>query len=265
MLMKCFKYEFKKMVKFLCIFYFLSLFFSGLSRAIGMVGDSFAITFLTAFTQGAAISMMFSVLINCFMRTWAEIRTSFYSDQAYLTHSLPVEKKDHYFSKVITAVILVFVNMIVILGSLAILFLNKEVWTFLKGFLEPVAQFFDVNMYVMLGALFVIVYLELLSGMASGFFGIIMGHRHNQHKILSSIIYGFVFYLLGEVVLLITLVVAGLFDPSFMDIFTTSNLFALGSDMAVTLVIISTVVYFLFATAGFYLGYHFFKKGVNVD
>ena len=117
----------------------------------------------------------------------------------------------------------------------------------------------------MLTALFVIIFLELLSGIASGFFGIIMGHRHNQHKILFSVIYGFVFYLLGEGVLVITLIIAGLFDPSFMDIFTTSNLFAIGSGTASALVIISCVVYLLFASVGFYLGYHFFKKGVNVD
>ena len=265
MLKKCLKYEMKKMVKFLSIFFFLALFFSLLSRGISAIGDSFVITFLSAFMQGAAISMMFSILINCFMRIWAEIRTSFYLDQSYLTHTLPVEKKTLYFSKVISASVLVLISMLAVLICLAILFLKGNTIDFLKSVLEPVALYFDMKIWVMLTGLFVLIYLELMSGMASGFFGLVFGHTRLQHKILSSVVFGFLFYMAGEGVLVIVMFALGLMHPSFMEIFKTNDLFALNSDHAVLLVIISFVVYFLFAVFGFFLGYRIFKKGVNVD
>lgn len=253
------------MLKFLSIFFGLAVFFSALSRGISSIGDSFVITFFAAFTQGAAISMMFSILINCFMRIWAEFRTSFYSDQSYLTHTLPVEKKTLYLSKVINAAIYLFISMLMILLCLAILFLNKDVWEFLKAFLEPIAQYFHMNLWVMLIGFLLLIYLELMSGMASGFFGLVLGHRRLAHKILFSVIFGFLFYLLGEWILVVVMFGVGFMDPSFMEIFKTNDLFALDSGSAVTLVVLSLVVYFLFAVSGFFLGYRFFKKGVNVD
>ena len=66
-------------------------------------------------TYGIAISMMINSLVNCLMRLWARFVKNLYKDESYITHTLPVEKKDIYLSKVLSALITIFTTTVVII------------------------------------------------------------------------------------------------------------------------------------------------------
>ena len=105
MLRKLLKYDLKYMFKFLIIFYSLAIFFGTLTRIFLSIENSLIMNIIGQVCSGAAISMMFSILINNLMRFWVRFRSNFYGDESYLTHTLPISKSTLYLSKALTSII----------------------------------------------------------------------------------------------------------------------------------------------------------------
>ena len=112
MLIRLLKYDVKKIIKFLTVFFVLALFFGVLTRIFGAIDDSLAVTIIKGICNGTTISMMFSLLINCFMRSWVLFRASLFGDESYLTHTLPIDRKTHYTAKACTAAISILFCMV---------------------------------------------------------------------------------------------------------------------------------------------------------
>ena len=74
-----------------------------------------------------------NILINNLMRVWARVVRNTYKDEAYLTHTLPVSRKDIFLSKVLTAIITMLTSFAIIVISLAIAYLTKDSWQTLKS------------------------------------------------------------------------------------------------------------------------------------
>ena len=100
MLGKLLKYDLKWVYKVVSVFYILSLFFSVTGRLLNNIENSVVFSAITQFTFGFSIAMMASSLINCLMRLWARFVRNLYKDESYLTHTIPVEKKTIFLSKV---------------------------------------------------------------------------------------------------------------------------------------------------------------------
>ncbi len=265
MLKKLLKYDIKKMFKFLSVFFILALFFGILSRIFKETGNSLLFTVLSSIASGTAISMMFSILINCLMRTWVTFRSSFYGDESYLTHTLPVSRSTLYLSKAVTAYVSLLSSFVVILLTIGVIYLNKETAQLLKAFLEPIILFFDIDLYALVFMLLLILFLELVAVLQWGFMGIILGHRRISGKVLFSVLIGFCLYLASQISVLFVMVLCALLDPGFMEIFTTNDLFAMDPSIAKLIVVISVGCYFMFAVLGHMLNTRFFAKGVNVE
>lgn len=104
MLGKLLKYDLKWVYKVVVVFYILAFIFSVIGRGLRLIENSLVFSVVTQIVFGIAISMMVSSLINCLMRLWARFIRNVYKDESYLTHTLPVEKKAIYASKVISAI-----------------------------------------------------------------------------------------------------------------------------------------------------------------
>ena len=104
MLGKLLKYDLKWVYKVVVVFYILAFIFSVIGRGLRLIENSLVFSVVTQIVFGIAISMMVSSLINCLMRLWARFIRNVYKDESYLTHTLPVEKKTIYASKVISAI-----------------------------------------------------------------------------------------------------------------------------------------------------------------
>ena len=137
MLKKLLKYDLEYIFKFLIIFYSLGLFFALFTRIFLSIDNSLACYVIGKICSGTTISMIFSIFINNLMRLWVRFKTHFYSDEAYLTHTLPISKTVHYLSKIVTAVISVFTSVSVIGLSLFIAYYSKGNINLLKSIILP--------------------------------------------------------------------------------------------------------------------------------
>ena len=113
MLKKLLKYDLQSTFKILVIFYSLSIFFALLTRIFLSVDNSFIMNIVGKICSGVTISMIFNILINNVMRLWVRYKNNFYSDEGYLTHTLPTTRKCLHLSKTLTSVITVFISVMV--------------------------------------------------------------------------------------------------------------------------------------------------------
>lgn len=265
MLTRLLKYDLKKMLKFLFVFFLLALFFGLLTRLFGMMKKSLAIEIIKGICNGTAISMMCSLLINCLMRSWVLFRSSLFGDESYLTHTLPVKKETHYANKAFTSAISLFFVMVGIIGVLFSAYWSNDLWNGIKVPLETFSTYLGVPIWGMFLFLFFTLYLEFFNGIQIGFFGILMGHRFQQGKILLSVIFGFVGYIACQMATLIGLFTIALFDSEFFKLFSTNDLMAFKPATIITVSLVGIAFYALFSVVIYFINTNLLKKGVNVD
>ena len=132
MLNKLLKYDLKYMLKNMSIFYILSILFAIATRILFSLNQTTIINLIGQICVGCMFSMLASILINVIMRSWVRFIDSVYKDESYLTHTLPVTKKEIYNSKFLQTLIFFIVSFIVILISLFIAYYTEERWIMIK-------------------------------------------------------------------------------------------------------------------------------------
>ena len=150
MLGKILKYDLKWVYKLIIIFYALAFIFSVIGRAFVEIENSLVCDIISKICFGTAISMVVSSLINSLMRLWAGFVRNVYKDESYLTHTLPVEKKDIYASKVISGIICIFTTMIVAVVCLGICYYSEANMEVLKNLLELAASTYNTTVLKLL-------------------------------------------------------------------------------------------------------------------
>lgn len=207
--------------------------------------------------------MMVSSLINCLMRLWARFIRNVYKDESYLTHTLPVEKKTIYASKVISALICVFTTVVVIIACLFICYYSETNMQLLKSALELAASTYNTTVLNLLLLVSFVVFLEIMFIVLIGYVGIILGHKSNQNKIVKTLIISFALYLITQAITLGLICIFGLFNSNVMNLINTTDI-----------VNIDAIKYVMYAGIGIYLFYIIFyyilgdkqfEKGVNVE
>lgn len=118
-----------------------------------------------------------------------------YTDEGYLSFTLPVKPWEHIFSKTLVASIWILIDGLVIVGSIIILVMYKGMGTeFLQGWNEFIA---DLAAGGMLGVWKVIegvitAVLSLISIPLTYYFSISIGQLFNSHKMLASVVAYFI-------------------------------------------------------------------------
>lgn len=262
MLNKLLKYEFKNMYKFLSVFYILCIFFAITTRLLNLVNNTTIMYIISQVSLGCLIAMIANILINTLMRNWVRFKETMYGDESYLTHTLPIEKKTLYTSKFITSLTTLFTSFIVIIISLLIAFLSKENFIIFKDFLISSITNSNTNWILITISLIVILYLEIYAALQSGFLGIILGHKKSNNKILWSIAFGFITYIIIQLITLIILLIISLFNSDISKTFT-SNTITL--NVLITISIISIISYILITIIIKLIAEKELQKGINID
>lgn len=263
MLKKLLKYDMKFNYKVLIIFYFLSLFFALLTRIFLSIEDSFICNIIGSISSGVTISMIFNIFINNILRLWVRFKTNFYSDESYLTHTLPVSKKTLYDSKIVSSVSTLFLSTIVIGISLFIAYFSKENLELVKNILLPLENIMNSKLFYILLAILFILFLEIANLLQTGYTGIILGHRMNNNKISFSFLFGFISYMISQTIILVFLFMIALFNKDFMNLFNTTSV--INIDTIKTIIYLSMFSYTLILVITYFINLNLFKKGVNVD
>ena len=263
MLKKLLKYDLKSIFKFLIIFYGLSLFFAILTRIFLSVDNSFIMNIIGKICSGITISMLFNILINNLMRLWVRFKGNLYGDESYLTHTLPIERKTIYLSKVITAIITMFTSVIVIALTIFVAYYSKENLKMLTDMLLPIANAYGSTIVTMLLAILFVFFLEIANAVQAGFTGIILGYRMNNAKTGYSILFGFITYMITQLFALLSIFIVGLFNADIMNLFFTNQL--LNIEILKFMMYLAIIVYTIILFVLCFINSEIFKKGVNVD
>lgn len=261
MLRKLLKYDLKYSYKALIVFYILSILFAVLSR-LCLLSDSNIMIILYKVNCGITISMMVNILINNLLRIWVRFNNNIYKDESYLTHTLPVEKRDIYSSKILAAIISVLTSIIVIFVCLVLCYYSKENIELLKNSLNIVANAYSSSITNVLLTLFLILFLEFTFIILTGFDALILGHKSNDNKMIKSVIYGLVIYMIFNVLLLLIVYLLGTFNTDIMAIFSHESIKIETIKILLNVIMIVYVIYLIIL---YLFGIKEFKKGVNVE
>lgn len=263
MLKKLLKYDLLNIFKFLSLFYLLSISSATLTRIFLSIDNSTMANIIGQICSGLTIAMIVNILINNLMRIWVRFKQNLYGDESYLTHTLPISKKILYLSKFLTSIITMFTSVLVIGLTLFIAYYSKENIIFLKNILIPIADIYNSTVIKFLLVILLIFFLEMTAALQSGYTGIILGHKKNNSKTVYSVIFGFLTYVITQIIVLLTIFVIGIFNQDIMNLFTSNTITNLG--LFKKIMYIAIIIYTICITINYFINTKIFEKGVNVD
>lgn len=263
MLGKLLKYDLKDLLKSISVFYILSFIGAVLTRIFGSLTNTIIIEIIRQVCIGFMFSMLASSLINTLMRNWVRFKQTLYGDESYLTHTLPVTKKEIYLSKSLLGFINMFITFVVIIISLLISFYTKENYTNIINMLDTLLVSININSNVFIVLIIIMLFLEIFAGLVSGYLGIILGFRKSNNKVGYSVLFGFIVYIISQLLVVLSIFIVGLFNSNVMSIFKSNNI----SNLTIIkpLIFILMFVYVLITFGISYSSRKELEKGVNVE
>lgn len=263
MLGKLLKYDLKWNYKPLLVFYGLAILFSLMARGLSEFENSLLFTIIGQTCYAVSIAMMINIIINNLMRCWARMVRNVYKDESYLTHTLPVRKKDIFSAKVLAGIITMFTSILVIFICLFISYYSPENMNGLKLALTTMSSTMGMQTSLFVAIFIGIVFLEFAFMLISGYLGIILGHRSNNQKVIKSIIFGFLAFMVMSITSVLILFIVALFNQEIMNLFNTVA--EPSADTLRFLVYGGSTLYIIYIIIYYFLGNKLLKKGINVD
>ena len=262
MLKKLIKYDFIKMFYVLPYFYVATLFFAGLTRLVNVWQDIQFMFILGQIFQGTTIALMINSLINTVLAILIRsFRNSFYSDEGYLTHTLPVSKNQLLLSKFICALLVLTLTILVIIASLFIIFYSNEFIELLKILINSVAVGLNVSPIGFILLLAFTIFFQFLTLLLIGFASIVKGHSYNNGKIVKSFLWFAIFYVLSSILTLLIVALVLLISGNIADLSAT----VMKAETFITLIVSALVIYFGYSVLFYFITNRLFNKGVNLD
>ena len=263
MLKKIIKYDLKWINKLLIIFYIVLLFISLLLRIVESLEMTNIVIIIDKILTGVLISGVISCVFNCLIRFWALFINTIYKDQSYLTHTLPVSRKTLYDGKVLSGLISLITTFIVIILCLLVLCIGNDKMDLLKNIFNTLKSIFGSNTSISLIITFIfIILLEVMEMMQFGVFGIILGHKSNNGKILKSIVLGIVSYNMAQTIMLGILYIISIFNSGIGELFKTGMP---SNNSMILFIYISMSIYLIFNVALYFINRKLLSKGIDVD
>ena len=263
MLGKLLKYDLKWIYKVVVVFYVLSLIFSCIGRALSYIENSVIFSIVSQFSLGIAVAMMISSLINCVLRLWVRFIKNIYKDESYLTHTLPIEKKTIYTSKIISALISVITTGVIIIISLFICFYSEGNIEALKSILEIAASSYNTTVMNLVLLIALVLIMQVIFIVMVGYTAIILGHKSNKNKMVKTLVIGFGLYFLTQILSLAVIFIFGLLNPDIMNLINTTSEINVG--ILKVLMYLAIGIYVVYNAFYYILGKKQFEKGVNVE
>lgn len=274
MLKKLLKYDLKWTYKILNIIYVLSIIFAIITRLLielnsptsilkDIIKSSLALKITLEITRGIAITILINIMVNTIIRLILRFKNNLFSDEAYLTHTLPIPKQTIYLSKVLNAIIISLTSIFVIIISLTIMYYSKENIEIIKNTLSITASIYNSTVIRLILVLFLVVFTQLTLIIMIVYSAILLGYSKSDKRIIKSVTYGIISYLITQILVLLIVYIIGLFDPSIMQVFASNTV----KDITILkkLMYIIITIYLLFNIIYYYIGQRILKQGINID
>lgn len=233
-----------------------------------------AVTFWNGLAQFLIYISLILLLAASVRANWRRFSNSFYSDEAYLTHTLPVSRTVLWGSMVATILLSLLTVIIVLAFSGFLLALSGSGQRFLDslGLLGGCVNCFgdyyslaprEISFY--LSYAFVLL-AEFVFLILCGITGIILKNRFSKNI---SLISGVLIYLLGNFLLLGLISLISNFDNEILNMFESTIYVAPESEpnfdyMTRALLYISCI-YTCYSITLYFVDYQLLKRGINLD
>lgn len=220
MLKKLLKYDLKYVCKILILLYCLTIFCAIGSRIFSFSNNGlFIFSIIGTILKFLTYSMIAATLMYNMTRLWIRFKSSVYGDESYLTHTLPITKKDIYLSKILTAVITVTASILVSLIAVYIIngiphLFSSQMYNLItdpsvmteESLNQMIQETIDENQQLAIhdykstiSSYFIIWFFILIFFIwiaLTGYFAIITGNYTNKNKKTESLVLGIAFFFL---------------------------------------------------------------------
>lgn len=192
-----------------------------------------------------------------------------YTDEGYLTHTLPVKPGTHLNCKILSGCIWTVSSLFMQIISLSILFMGEGLFSDVTDVFAEIIEYlksanlFD-NAVVTLIIFAITLVISLFYNLLMMYCSISMGSLFSQHKIIGAIV---VYFIINFVIQLFSmlLMLIGIKNPIIYEITTVEN-FSVDSFHIMNIIMISSCALTMIFNAVFYLLNHFvISKKINLD
>lgn len=261
MLNKLLKRDLKKNMRWMWILFVSTIAIAGITRGCKELGKNIAFfNILGIFFDSVFYALAINSLLQAFLRNFLNFKNSFYSDESYLTHTLPVTKNQLLNSKYLTALIEILCGFACLIISILIMFISPTFFTSLELMLSTlISGSFCTGLVITLIIILIIV--EFLMFESIIFFGIVQGYKAKDHKILKSFLITAASAFASLATLAIIMVIVLLIN----GINLSDSTLVLSNTTFLSVIITGITVYTAVTILFYFLTKHTFNKGVNVD
>ncbi len=261
MLGKLLKYDFRKNMRWLWILFVGAIVAAGITRGLVELGKSIAFfKVLSILFDSVFYALVANSLIQPFLRGFMDFSKSLYGDESYLTHTLPVTKKQIINSKYITTFAELLMGFASVIIAILIRFASPTFLQTIKYMLSAVVTG-EFSALLALVLMIVLVIVEFLMFSSIINFSIVMAYKSNEKKVLKSFLFTAAFAAIAMTVLSVAMVI--MFVAFGVDISSSTLTFT--APVFFGIIITGIVVYLLFTVLFYFLAKKEFGKGVNVD
>lgn len=261
MLSKLLKRDLKRNMRWMWILFVSTIAIAGITRGCKELGKNLAFfNILGIFFDSVFYALAVNVLLQPFLRNFLNFKTSFYSDESYLTHTLPVTKSQLISSKYITALIEMLCGFTSLITSILILFISPTFFDTLKLLLSTVIiGNFNIGLVIALFILLVIV--EFLMFLSIIFFGIVMAYKSKDRRVLKAFLISAATAFISLSVLSIFMIIVLLLN----GVNLASTTLVMSNNVFLSVVLTGIVVYSVITIVLYFITKREFNKGVNID
>jgi hypothetical protein len=261
MIRKLVKHDIKNMTKILVYFYAISIILAAITRLINLGNHIHIISIIGMIFAGFTYSAIANILINTFVHIIKVFICSFYKDESYLTHTLPVSKKQLLISKYISSLIVVLTSTFVCFLTLFILFYSNEFVQTIKAFIEMAVSGFNMPVWLFITLFVFIIFSQICSMMSMAFAAIIKGNSYNSKRILYGIIWFVIYYYITMMATALIVVITFAINGSLQFLIAQ----VMPQSAFITVLIVGLITDMLSAIIFYFVSKKLFEKGVNVD
>ena len=260
MLGKVLKYDLKALCRYLIPLYAVLFGLGIMIRLLGFFDNVSIIAIICGLMIVALVVLScLSFVLNGIFSVKYYLENLF-KDEGYLTHTLPVKKGTLLFSKVLASLVTFSMTALVLIISLIVAFYQKGLFVDVVKVLN--LSIYGMSVYEFL--LFMIVYgvIGYVATILMVYAAIAIGYSRSSNKLVSSVVWGLIFYFVMEFLYLGLLGIIMIINPTFISnldnsVFMMKDLIAFFSIFMVFTALIGGVYY--------YISYKFMDKKLNLE
>lgn len=266
MLGKLIKYDLKAVSWLLIPLHILLIAASILARFIITSGAYLRTPNAILIMEVAGYMILFVIVtyVTAFMIVYRFYKNLF-SDEGYLTHTLPVTPGQHLLSKTLSGVIWMLIDYFVILASISIVILVPGVLENSQELIAEMDKALEMPSILFWSTTLLLGLLSCVTNVVFYYLCITLGQLFSKHRVIAAIIIYFALSTLAGVLSTIIMIVVGLMP---MSMGFHSSLVAYETDVAGNLMrmYIATAIFTLVGTIiSYIISYYILNKKVNLE